>query len=88
MRKLSILVLCTVSLLLVSSCSPRDVLTHRLAADLIAGSDTFRTPQLWQLRTGIISNKDYLSPVEDHRRVDCVARSSRRIGDDEPLLAQ
>lgn len=42
--------------------APRDFLTRRLAADLIAGSDTFRTPQLWQLHTGIISNKDYLSP--------------------------
>jgi hypothetical protein len=62
MRKLSILVLCTVSLLLLSSCSPRDFLTRRLAADLIAGSDTFRTPQLLPLHTGIISNKDYLSP--------------------------
>jgi len=62
MRKLSILVLCAVSLLLLSSCSPRDFLTRRLAADLIAGSDTFRTPQLFELHTGIISNKDYLSP--------------------------
>jgi hypothetical protein len=62
MQKLSILVLCTVSLLLLSSCSPRDFLTRRLAADLIAGSDTFRTPQVLQLHTGIISNKDYLSP--------------------------
>jgi hypothetical protein len=62
MRKLSILVLCTVGLLLLSSCSPRDFLTRRLAADLIAGSDTFRAPQLLQLHTGIISNKDYLSP--------------------------
>jgi hypothetical protein len=62
MRKLSIVVLCTVSLLLLSSCSPRDFLTRRLAADLIAGSDTFRAPQLLQLRTGILSNKDYLSP--------------------------
>jgi hypothetical protein len=61
MRKLSILVLCTVSLFLLSSCSPRDFLTRRLAADLIAGSDTFRAPQLLQLHTGIISNKDYLS---------------------------
>ena len=32
MRKLSTLVLCTVSLLLLSSCSPRDFLTRRLAA--------------------------------------------------------
>jgi hypothetical protein len=44
------------------ACSPRDFLTRRLAAALIAGSDTFKTPQQFWLRTGIISNKDYLSP--------------------------
>ncbi len=44
------------------ACSPRDFLTRRLAADLIAGSDTFKTQQQFWLRTGIISNKDYLSP--------------------------
>ena len=27
------------------ACSPKDFLTRRLAADLIAGSDTFKTPQ-------------------------------------------
>jgi hypothetical protein len=61
MRKLSILLLCTVAPLL-SSCSPRDFLTRRLAADLIAASNTFAAPQRFQLRTGVISNKDYLSP--------------------------
>jgi hypothetical protein len=61
MRPPSIFVLCVVSLLLLSSCSPRDFLTHRLAADLIAGSNTFRAQQPFQLRTGVVSNKDYLS---------------------------
>jgi hypothetical protein len=61
MRKLSILALCTLALLL-SSCSPRDYLTRRLAGDLIAGSNTFRTSQQFELRTGIVSNQDYLSP--------------------------
>jgi hypothetical protein len=46
----------------IAGCSPRDFLTRRLAADLIAGSDTFRTTQQFWLRTGIIPNKDYLSP--------------------------
>jgi hypothetical protein len=59
MRKLSILVLANAVLL--SSCSPRDFLTRRLASDLIAGSDAFRTPQQFQLRTGVLSNDDYLS---------------------------
>jgi hypothetical protein len=61
MRKLSILILCTAPLLL-SSCSPRDFLTRRLAADLIAASNTFTSPQRFQIRTGVISNTDYLSP--------------------------
>jgi hypothetical protein len=47
---------------MLSSCSPRDFLTRRLAADLIASSNTFRTLQQFQLRTGVVSNKDYLSP--------------------------
>jgi hypothetical protein len=49
-------------LILLSSCSPRDFLTRRLAFDLIAASNTFTTPQQLQFRTGIVSNKDYLSP--------------------------
>lgn len=60
MRKPSILALCIVCLFL--SCSPRDFLTRRLAADLIAGSNSFRAAQQFELRTGVISNKDYLSP--------------------------
>jgi hypothetical protein len=52
-----------VSLLLFAiACSPRDFLTRRLAADLIAGSDTFQMPQQFWLRTGPVSNKDYTSP--------------------------
>jgi len=43
-------------------CSPRDFLTRRLAADLISTSDTFKAPQLFWLRTGIVSNQDFSSP--------------------------
>ena len=50
------------SVLLLASCSPRDFLTRRLATDLIAASDQFSTPQQYLLQTGIVSNKDYLSP--------------------------
>jgi hypothetical protein len=61
MQKPHIFVLCLACLLL-PSCSPRDFLTRRLAADLIATSETFRTQQQFQLHTGVIANKDYLSP--------------------------
>src|SRR2546423_14721810 len=61
MRNLQIV--CAVALFcFAAGCSPRDYLTRRLAADLIASSDTFRNTQQFWLRTGIISNKDYLSP--------------------------
>ncbi len=43
-------------------CSPRDFLTRRLAADLISATDTFKAPQLFWLRTGVVSNKDFSSP--------------------------
>ena len=49
-------------ILLWLGCSPRDFLTRRLAADLISASDAFKTPQLFWLRTGIMSNKDFSSP--------------------------
>jgi hypothetical protein len=62
MRNQSIFVLCIACLLLAPSCSPRDLLSRRLAADLIEGSDAFKTPQSLFVRTGIVSNKDYLSP--------------------------
>jgi hypothetical protein len=61
-RKWWAAILCAATLLLLSSCSPRDYLTRRLAADLIAGSDAFRTTQMLQMHTGVLSNKDYLSP--------------------------
>ena len=62
MPKLSTFALSIASLLLLPSCSPRDFLTRRLAADLIASSETFRTQQQFQFRIGVIANKDYLSP--------------------------
>ena len=69
MRKLWIVSL--VALLCAApACSPRDFLTRRLAADLIAGSDVFKSPQQFWLRTGVVSSKDYSSPeylVLQHR---------------------
>lgn len=62
MRKPSIAPLVLALAILLTSCSPRDFLTRRLAADLIANSDVFRAQQQFQLRIGIIANKDYLSP--------------------------
>ena len=50
------------ALCLAVGCSPRDFLTRRLAADLISSSDAFNAPQLFWLRTGIVSNKDFSSP--------------------------
>jgi hypothetical protein len=61
MRKLKPLLLVSF-LCLAAACSPRDFLTRRLAADLIAASNDFKQPQQFWLRTGIVSNKDYLSP--------------------------
>jgi hypothetical protein len=49
-------------LCLASACSPRDFLTRRLAGDLVAGSSTFNAPQDFWLRTGVVSNKDFVSP--------------------------
>jgi len=62
MPKRSIVALCLPLWLLLCACSPRNFITRRLAADLIVSSDAFRAPQLFLLRTGVISNKDYLSP--------------------------
>jgi hypothetical protein len=60
MRKLSIFALSLLALL--SSCSPRDFLTRRLATDLISASPTFQMPQQFTLQTGTVANKDYMSP--------------------------
>src|ERR1700686_1481337 len=54
--------LCLILLCLCMGCSPRDFLTRRLAADLISTSDTFKAPQLFWLRTGVVSNQDFTSP--------------------------
>jgi hypothetical protein len=51
-----------VLLCLLPACSPRDFLTRRLAADLISASDDFKTPQMFWLTTGVVSNKDFSSP--------------------------
>ena len=61
MRKLRI-ALALGFVFLALACSPRDFLTRRLAADLIASSDTFKSTQQFWLRTGVVSNKDYISP--------------------------
>jgi hypothetical protein len=61
MRKLRI-ALASGLLFIAAACSPRDFLTRRLASDLIASSDTFKSTQQFSLRTGLISNKDYISP--------------------------
>ena len=65
LRSLSLLLL-----LLLASCSPRDFLTRRLAADLITAAPAFVDPQVFWLKTGIISNRDFNSPdsmVLQHR---------------------
>ena len=58
-------------LLLVSpGCSPRDFLTRRLAADLIIASPSFVEPQVFWLKTGLVSNRDFNTPdsiVLQHR---------------------
>ncbi len=61
MRKSHIPIIALFSLIL-TGCSPRDFLTRRLAADLIAASPAFKAQQQAELRTGIFSNDDYLSP--------------------------
>src|SRR5438105_3991341 len=49
-------------LCLVPACSPRHFLTRRLAADLISGAEAFKATQVFWLRTGVVSNKDFISP--------------------------
>jgi hypothetical protein len=51
-----------IGLLLLASCSPRDLLTRRLANDLISASASFKAPQQFALQMGVVSNKDYVSP--------------------------
>ena len=49
-------------LFLFTACSARDLLTRRLATDLISASADIKAPQTFLLRTGIITSKDYPSP--------------------------
>lgn len=51
-----------VSTLLLSSCSPRDFLSRRLASDLIATSPEFHKQQSLIVKTGVVANKEYVSP--------------------------
>ena len=44
------------------ACSPRDFLTRRLAAVLISASAVFQEPQVYWLKTDIVSNKEFNSP--------------------------
>src|SRR5271166_6729194 len=60
--KISLLAVLSCLALLDVGCSPRDFLTRRLAADLISASEAFKAPQLFWLRTGIVSNRDFSSP--------------------------
>jgi len=51
-----------VTLTLLTACSPRDYLSRRLATDLIASSAEFNQQQQVILKTGVVSNKEYVSP--------------------------
>ena len=56
------ILLCVGLLCMSVACSPRDFLTRRLAADLISASDGFKGAQLFWVRTGLVSNKEFNSP--------------------------
>jgi len=64
------------------SCSPRDFLTRRLAADLISVSAEFKTSQRFILQTGILSGKDYPSPeylvLQNHGWISATSASCPR----------
>jgi hypothetical protein len=62
MPKTPILALSLVATLALLACSPRDFLTRRLATDLLSASEAFKTPQQFALQTGVVSNKDYVTP--------------------------
>lgn len=58
-RKLTvILAVC----LLAGGCAQRDPLTRVFAAEAIGASEAFKAPEQFFLRTGVMSNKDYMSP--------------------------
>jgi len=59
MRKNSVLL---IALVFCISCSPRDFLTRRLAADLISASPAFGAAQEFLVQSGIVSSNEYPSP--------------------------
>jgi len=61
MGKAILKVLPLVALASLCACSPRYLLTRRLAFDLISASTAMRAPQPLLLHTGLVSNKDYAS---------------------------
>jgi hypothetical protein len=61
MGKAILKVLSLATLVAMSACSPRYLLTRRLAFDLIENSAAMRAPQPLLLRTGLVSNRDYVS---------------------------
>lgn len=54
----------TAALLLCSTlaCSPRDFLSRRLARDLVAGAEAFKSAQIFSLKSGVVSNQEFNSP--------------------------
>lgn len=61
MGKAILKVLSLAALAAMVGCSPRYLLTRRLAFDLISSSAAMHAPQPLLLRTGLVSNKDYVS---------------------------
>ncbi len=60
MRRLTVSIVGICVLLL--GCSRRDFLTRALAGELISTSETFKSPQQFFLRTGVVSSSQYSSP--------------------------
>ncbi len=60
--RISATIAAAVLLFSVLSCSPRDFLNRRLARDLIATAGPFKAPQVFSLRSGVVSNRDFNSP--------------------------
>ncbi len=61
MGKAILTVLSLAALVAMLDCSPRYLLTRRLAFDLISATGAMRASQPLLLRTGRVSNKDYVS---------------------------
>ena len=62
LARIAVAIVLILGSLLLTSCSPRNYLTRRLATDLISASDAFKTPQQYVLQTGVVAGKDYSTP--------------------------